>query len=103
MGSVKLPAVSYDSSEPAKDWSLLVPLKPTSLDQSKSEVTDLIHTLSDIPHTVDGSVGLNAMFGDGHVKWQGASRLPQAFNPTLWANIGNDGPSYRYVESLWQP
>ncbi len=103
VGSQKLPAVSYDKSEPAKSWSLLTPLKPTSLDQSKSMAVDGIHSLDDMPHKVNGSPGLNAMFGDSHVKWQAARRLPQAFDPKLWANIGNDGPSYRYVMSLWQP
>jgi prepilin-type N-terminal cleavage/methylation domain-containing protein/prepilin-type processing-associated H-X9-DG protein len=103
VGSRKLPAVTYDKSEPAKDWSLLTPLKSTSLDQTKSIVTDLVHTLDDIPHRQSGSAGLNAMFGDGHVKWQSAQRIPDAFNPQLWANIGNDGPSFRYVMSLWQP
>jgi prepilin-type N-terminal cleavage/methylation domain-containing protein/prepilin-type processing-associated H-X9-DG protein len=103
VGSRKLPAIDYDKSEPAKDWSLLVPLKPTSLDQTKSVATDLIHTLDDIPHRVSGSSGLNALFGDGHVKWQSAAKIPAAFDPKLWANIGNDGPSFRYVMSLWQP
>jgi len=103
VGSKKLPAVTYDNTSPAKDWSLLVPLKQPSVDQSKSMVTDLIHTLDDIPHRVNGVAGINAMFGDTHVKWQSAAQLPYAFNATLWANIGNDGPSYRYVMSLWLP
>jgi prepilin-type N-terminal cleavage/methylation domain-containing protein len=102
-GSRKLPSIAYDGSQTGKDWSLLVPLKPTSLDQTKSIVTDLVHTLDDIPHRQGGSAGLNAMFSDGHVKWQSAQRNPDAFNPQLWANIGNDGPSFRYVMSLWQP
>jgi prepilin-type N-terminal cleavage/methylation domain-containing protein/prepilin-type processing-associated H-X9-DG protein len=103
MGSQKLPAVTSDETDPAKSWSLLVPLKQTDMDQAKSMTTDLIHTLDDIPHRMNGVSGINAVFGDGHVKWQSASHLPTAFNATLWANIGNDGPSYRYVMSLWQP
>jgi prepilin-type N-terminal cleavage/methylation domain-containing protein/prepilin-type processing-associated H-X9-DG protein len=103
VGSKKLPAVSYDKSEPAKDWSLLVPLKQTSVDQTKSMVTDLLHTLDDLSHKVNGATGVNALFGDGHVTWQGGARNAAAFNPNLWSNIGNDGPSYRYVMSLWQP
>jgi prepilin-type N-terminal cleavage/methylation domain-containing protein/prepilin-type processing-associated H-X9-DG protein len=103
VGSRKLPAVSYDNSDPAKSWSLLMPLKQTSLDQTKSMATDLIHTLDDLSHRINGTPGLNAVFGDGHVAWQGAARNAPAFNPNLWANIGNDGSSYRYVMSLWQP
>jgi prepilin-type N-terminal cleavage/methylation domain-containing protein/prepilin-type processing-associated H-X9-DG protein len=103
IGSRKLPAVTYDKSEPAKGWSLLTPLKTSNLDQAKSMVTDGVHDLDSIPHRMNGAGGLNAMFGDGHVKWQNQSRLPEAFDPKLWANIGNDGPSYRYVMSLWQP
>jgi prepilin-type processing-associated H-X9-DG protein len=103
VGSRKLPAVSYDKSEPAKSWSLLAPLKPTALDPAKSMATDGVHSLNSIPHRMNGAAGLNAMFGDGHVKWQAQSRLPQAFDAKLWENIGNDGPSYRYVMSLWQP
>ena len=103
VGSRKLPVVSYDKSDPAKSWSLLTPLKPTSLDPTKSMVTDGVHSPNDMPHKVGGAPGLNAMFGDGHVKWQSATRNAEAFNPKLWTNIGNDGASYRYVMSLWQP
>jgi prepilin-type N-terminal cleavage/methylation domain-containing protein/prepilin-type processing-associated H-X9-DG protein len=103
IGSRKLPAVTYDKSEPAKTLSLLRPLKPNNQDQTKSMATDGVHSLDDIPHKLNGAAGLNALFGDGHVKWQAASRLPAAFDPKVWANIGNDGPSYRYVMSLWQP
>jgi prepilin-type N-terminal cleavage/methylation domain-containing protein/prepilin-type processing-associated H-X9-DG protein len=103
VGSRKLPVVTPDKSEPAKSWFLLVPLKQTGLDPSKSMVTDGVHTLDDMSHKVNGSPGLNALFGDGHVAWQAAARNAAAFDPKLWVNIGNDGPSYRYVMSLWQP
>jgi prepilin-type N-terminal cleavage/methylation domain-containing protein/prepilin-type processing-associated H-X9-DG protein len=103
VGSVKLPVVTPDKSEPAKSWFLLVPLKQTGLDPSKSMATDGVHSLDDMSHKVNGSPGLNALFGDGHVAWQAAARNAKAFDPKLWVNIGNDGPSYRYVMSLWQP
>jgi prepilin-type N-terminal cleavage/methylation domain-containing protein/prepilin-type processing-associated H-X9-DG protein len=103
VGSKKLPAVSYDKNEPAKSWVLLVPLKPSNVDPARSMVVDRVLSLEDIPHRTGGADGLNALFGDGHVKWQAASRLPQAFEPKLWEKIGNDGASYRYVMSLWQP
>jgi prepilin-type N-terminal cleavage/methylation domain-containing protein/prepilin-type processing-associated H-X9-DG protein len=103
VGSRKLPVVKYDKGDPAKSWSLLVPLKQSNLDPGKSMATDGIHDINSIPHKVNGGAGINALFGDGHVKWQSAQRLPAAFDAKLWENIGNDGSSYRYVMSLWEP
>jgi prepilin-type N-terminal cleavage/methylation domain-containing protein/prepilin-type processing-associated H-X9-DG protein len=103
IGSRKLPVVRYDKSEPAKSWKLLVPLKATDLDSTKSIVVDRVLGLQDIPHKSSGTDGLNALFGDGHVKWQAVRRLPDAFEAKLWDDIEHDGPRYRYVMSLWQP
>jgi prepilin-type N-terminal cleavage/methylation domain-containing protein/prepilin-type processing-associated H-X9-DG protein len=103
VGSRKLPVVRADKNEPAKSMVLLVPLKQTDLDPAKSMVVDGVHSLDAIPHRVGSADGLNALFGDGHVKWQSASRLPAAFDAKLWGSIANDGPSYRYIMSLWQP
>jgi prepilin-type N-terminal cleavage/methylation domain-containing protein/prepilin-type processing-associated H-X9-DG protein len=103
VGSRKLPAVRYDKSEPAKSWSLLTPLKPSNLDPARSMATDGMHSLAALPHRTGSADGLNALFGDGHVKWQSAARNAAAFDAKLWEKIGNDGSSYRYVMSLWQP
>jgi prepilin-type N-terminal cleavage/methylation domain-containing protein/prepilin-type processing-associated H-X9-DG protein len=103
IGSVKLPAVSADGSEKGKQEILLAPLKPTDQDMTRSMVVDGIHDINAIPHNNGGAAGLNALFGDGHVKWQAARQIPAAFDQKLWANISGDGPSYRYVMSLWQP
>ena len=48
--------------------------------------------------------GLNALFTDGHVRWQSARSNPQAFDPALWAGgfIGNE-LGFRQIANFWQP
>jgi prepilin-type processing-associated H-X9-DG protein len=97
-----LPEVKAASSGP----SYLVPLRATQVDVSKSMVVDLVHDLDSpaaAPHRDNGIAGLNALFGDGHVQFQSARRNPAAFDRTLWANIGNDGLSYRQAMNMWKP
>jgi prepilin-type processing-associated H-X9-DG protein len=68
--------------------------------------TDLVHNLQSegaSPHRDKGIAGLNALFGDGHVVFQSARVLPAAFNPTLWAGIGNNGLNYRIAMNMWEP
>jgi hypothetical protein len=95
----KIPAVSSLGN------SILVPQKQSEVDSKKSMIVDLVQTSTDsLSHRDSGKpAGVEALFGDGHVIWQGIKRNPTAFNNQLWSNIGNDGPSYRYVMSLWQP
>jgi prepilin-type N-terminal cleavage/methylation domain-containing protein len=102
-GPQNVPAVTADPTVSTN--SLLVPLKQSNADPSRSMVVDLVQTSTDsLTHKDSGKpAGLEACFGDGHVIWQGIKRNPTPFNNQLWSNIGNDGPSYRYVMSLWQP
>ena len=95
----KIPAVSPLGS------SILLPHKQAEIDAKRSMVVDLVNTSTGTLSHKDNRqpAGLEACFGDGHVAWQGIKRNPAAFNNQLWSNIGNDGPSYRYVMSLWQP
>jgi prepilin-type N-terminal cleavage/methylation domain-containing protein/prepilin-type processing-associated H-X9-DG protein len=95
----KLPSVSSLGD------SILQPMKQSEIDPNRSMVVDLVQSSTDtITHRARGNpAGLNAGFGDGHVAWQGINKNPKAFNNQLWSNIGNDGPSYRYAMSLWQP
>jgi len=98
-GAQKLPQIKEVNS-------FLLPLKATSLDPLKSMTTDLVHNLgspSASPHRDNGIAGINALFGDGHVIFQSARRLPAAFDADLWTDIGNSGSKYRYAMSLWQP
>lgn len=101
-GSQQVPAIKADA---VAGNSMLVPLKQSTLDPKRSMVVDLVQTSTDsITHRDRNKpAGICAVFGDGHVAWQGVNRNPVAFDNKLWANIGNDGPSYRYVMSLWKP
>jgi prepilin-type N-terminal cleavage/methylation domain-containing protein/prepilin-type processing-associated H-X9-DG protein len=105
IGTQQLPAINaQDTTAAVKSWVVLLPMKPSSIDPSKSMTVDVVSSLDNIPHKVMSSAaGLNALFGDGHVAWQNAKRNPKAFDSKVWANIGNDGPSYRYAMSLWEP
>jgi prepilin-type processing-associated H-X9-DG protein len=78
-------------------------MKLSLLEVKKSVATDLVHWLPGVPHR-DGSVsGLNALFADGHVKWQSIRANPQAFDPALWTNIHSDASAFRRVANLWKP
>ena len=79
-------------------------VKVNLLDPSKSITTDLTQSLDLAPHKDGGIAGLNALFTDGHVKWQSARRNPDAFDPALWANgFNTDELGFRRVANLWQP
>jgi prepilin-type N-terminal cleavage/methylation domain-containing protein/prepilin-type processing-associated H-X9-DG protein len=100
VGGNILPRVTYATS------STLVPLKSSELNTLKSMATDLVHSLDNpaaSPHRDSGVAGINALFGDGHVIWQSARKLPAAFNPTLWTGIGNNGLNYRRAMNMWMP
>jgi len=70
---------------------------------NKSITTDLAHTLALAPHKDRSIAGLNALFTDGHVKWQNARGNPQAFAPALWVSPGSDELSFRRLANAWQP
>jgi prepilin-type N-terminal cleavage/methylation domain-containing protein/prepilin-type processing-associated H-X9-DG protein len=94
------------SPEPGRSWICVPPIKQSSVDPNKSMVVDAIwSTLDQIPHRAGSRpAGLNAGFGDGHVKWQDIRSVKEAFDPNLWLVIaGGSGVDLRYVQSLWQP
>jgi prepilin-type N-terminal cleavage/methylation domain-containing protein/prepilin-type processing-associated H-X9-DG protein len=79
-------------------------VKINVLDPSKSITADLTQSLDLAPHKDRGIAGLNALFADGHARWQSARRNPEAFDPTLWANgFNTDELGFRRVANLWQP
>lgn len=85
-----------------------LPLPAYSLedvDVRRAMGTDLIQNLDSSPHQDKGIAGLNAMFGDGHVRFQSAQENPEAFNRAYWGNgsIGNNPSAWRIVMSLWRP
>ena len=73
-----------------------------AVDLIHGDLTTMVHKLGSTP------MGLNAVFGDGHVNWQPVRGNPLAFNNTVWTTISaNSGPSgsgadWQYQMSLWQ-
>ncbi len=98
------------SSPPTEQWTTLA-RKTTELQANRTLVTDLIYTWRTIPHRTSSSpVGLNALWGDGHVSF---STTPEAFNQGLYwdpgddhlsaRNPGNNSQRFRSIVSLLRP
>jgi prepilin-type N-terminal cleavage/methylation domain-containing protein/prepilin-type processing-associated H-X9-DG protein len=105
-GALYLPVVTPDRSPENSGQNYLVPLKQSQVDPIKSMGTDLVHNLDNpatAPHRDRGISGINALFGDGHVVFQNAQALPDAFDPALWRGIANDGRKYREAMYMWRP
>ena len=80
------------------------PLKITALDPRKSISTDIMQSLALAPHRDNALAGLNALFTDGHVKWQSARSNPQAFDPVLWAaGFNTTELPFRQIANMWRP
>jgi prepilin-type N-terminal cleavage/methylation domain-containing protein len=111
-GNVLLPKLIFSPanleicSASDKDIKMIV-MKQSQTDLNKSISTDLIMNLNDTSHKVSSSVGgLNALFGDAHVAFQSSKRVPLAFDPVLWADVGDEdspSPRYRTIMNYWQP
>jgi prepilin-type N-terminal cleavage/methylation domain-containing protein/prepilin-type processing-associated H-X9-DG protein len=109
-GKQNLPAwPSKDTSpEPLKTWNCVPPFKQSAIDQTKSMAVDVIYdTLAQISHKYGGTpAGLNAVFGDGHVMWQGVKQVTDGFDQTEWSAIAKpmqSNPDLMYVQSCWRP
>lgn len=101
-----MPKVTYDRAAievGPGTYEVTGPAKLTALNPGKSIATDLAQSLDLAPHKDKGISGLNALFTDGHVKWQSARANPQAFNPILWQNLGADELMFRRLANTWQP
>jgi prepilin-type N-terminal cleavage/methylation domain-containing protein/prepilin-type processing-associated H-X9-DG protein len=89
-----------------ENWSR-VALKSSQLVSDRSIVTDLIHTTRTRPHTTNRNpVGMNALWGDGHVTF---STTKAAFDPKLWdpgddyqtqRDPGDSATNFRTIVSL---
>jgi prepilin-type N-terminal cleavage/methylation domain-containing protein/prepilin-type processing-associated H-X9-DG protein len=93
MGQTKVGSVTYNL------------LKSSELDASKSISTDLVYSSAPEaqPHRDGGVGGLNALFGDGHVRFQSQKTLPQAWTGVFadWSAL--DCIGVRTIMDLWQP
>ena len=80
----------------------LVAVKYDRLDRNKSAVTDLIWDFSNLSHVVGNRPrGLNALFGDGHVRF---TNNPAAFDPALWQDTVRPGSTqFRTILNLLRP
>jgi prepilin-type N-terminal cleavage/methylation domain-containing protein/prepilin-type processing-associated H-X9-DG protein len=77
--------LSKKESEAKLGWAQ-VARKQTELSSQRSMVTDLIYTWGTLAHvTGKNPVGLNALWGDGHVKF---STTKAAFDTKLWGGTG---------------
>lgn len=87
------------------------PLKSSNVDPKLSVSVDIMQSLEQIAHKdCKGPGGLNALFGDAHVRYQtvrGHTRPNQCFDNSLWVNPpGNDGPpsvNFRRIMSYFDP
>ncbi len=83
-----------------------VPLKVSQMDPLRTLSTDLLHRLETLPHKAGkSSGGVNALFGDGHVRFETAKANPQAFTSVLWAEPGpGESPiNFRRILTCFQP
>jgi prepilin-type N-terminal cleavage/methylation domain-containing protein len=90
-----------------------IALKQDDLDMKRATFTDLVQDIDSAAHKNGKSVaGLNAMFGDTHVKWETAGLNQTAFATNLWVDptqpvasqpIGNNPQNFQYVMSLLTP
>ena len=77
-------------------------IKMSDVDVTKSMSTDLVYSsaASAQPHREGGLGGLNALFGDGHVRFQSQRSVPQAW-ATDWSTL--DCAGVRSIMNMWKP
>jgi prepilin-type N-terminal cleavage/methylation domain-containing protein len=104
VGSYELPKLVYTRVKYAVgELQNVAPMKSAAINYQKSISTDLVHSLKAAPHKDGRIAGLNTLFPDGHVVWQTARRMPEAFDDKLWENVGSNPQNFRYLMSLWRP
>jgi prepilin-type N-terminal cleavage/methylation domain-containing protein/prepilin-type processing-associated H-X9-DG protein len=121
VGSVELPTVNakdtssdkgaYGASTSISSWNVVSPIKENSVDPAKAVVCDNLASSGNIFHRKGANTvaGLNALFGDGHVRWQEAKANPNLFNKNgVWAAIDSSSApaaqtDIRYLMYSWQP
>jgi len=94
------------TQSPYSSWHCVPLFKLSAIDPNKSMCVDLVYgSVSQLSHKLGNTpMGINAVFGDGHVQWEGVKQNPAAFNDTVWTAIAaSSGVDFRYEMSLWQP
>jgi prepilin-type N-terminal cleavage/methylation domain-containing protein/prepilin-type processing-associated H-X9-DG protein len=80
-------------------------LKLSQIDVNKAMSTDLVYSSSadSQPHRDGGLGGLNALFGDGHVRFQSQRTVPQAWTGAFadWSTL--DCIGVRTIMDMWLP
>ena len=123
-----LPVLNYQSStftsphpgDPPNTVTVTAPVKSANVDPSKAMSTDLMQTISGLAHLVAGHPeGVNALFGDGHVRFEavnGNTGVGQPFYNSYWQNDpagggsldtssgpGNNPNGFRVIMNAFQP
>jgi prepilin-type N-terminal cleavage/methylation domain-containing protein len=106
----QLPVLAYASYIDSQGNKLTEPVgvKTTQVDPNKTVSTDLLHTLDALPHKAGSahvSSGVNALFGDAHIRFETVRANANAFNSTLWADPGpGENPlNFRRIVNYFQP
>jgi prepilin-type N-terminal cleavage/methylation domain-containing protein/prepilin-type processing-associated H-X9-DG protein len=92
-----------------KTWICVPLFKQTQIDSKKSMIVDTISQsgLDGISHRAGRNpAGINAAFGDGHVRWQAFNQVRDGFDPNVWLAINSTPPSgadLRYANTCWRP
>ena len=118
VGSVSLPTINPQdgrnilvppAAQKLSSWHVVQPIKENSVDTTKAITTDNLGNSANIQHRKNNKVeGLNALFPDGHVKWQGAGQNPTLFDKSgVWAAIDANSSvgqtDIRYLMYSWKP
>jgi prepilin-type N-terminal cleavage/methylation domain-containing protein/prepilin-type processing-associated H-X9-DG protein len=104
----QVPVLAYSDYVDAEGNTLKepVPLRMSQIDPSKSVSTDLLQSLNALPHKSGlSSSGVNALFGDGHVRFETTRANAQAFTSVLWADPGpGETPAnFRRIVNYFMP
>ncbi|MFM2296256.1 MAG: hypothetical protein RLZZ350_2669 [Verrucomicrobiota bacterium] len=121
VGSVFLPKVNSKdttttstgddgAAQQIKSWNVVTVMKETELNMGRAIISDNLANSANIYHRNRGKVeGLNALFPDGHVRWQNAQAKKTLFDASgVWAAIdAGTAPSaqidIRYLMYSWEP
>jgi prepilin-type N-terminal cleavage/methylation domain-containing protein len=120
-GSVALPTVNpketaagnggQGAAQALSSWHVTTAIKEVNVDPAKAMACDNLANSDNIYHRGRGGsvAGLDALFPDGHVRWQDAKQNSTLFNKNgVWSNIDSSSApaaqtDIRYLMYSWQP